>query len=281
MAHLEEIIRIFQDDKQAEYDFSKAPNLIKRKIGLETKFIDRNRLSKWKKAQNSFIDWTKDNNIFNNSYIKDGKLSFDSFFKERGPLNGDILDIGGGWGLYRQWWEPADTDIFVVHDPGIERFLEGPHQLHREYYSKAFSQPMVFVEGFGEELPYRDETFSYSIIASTLDHCIDPDRVLAEAYRCTKHYGSILVIQSCLSSQSGHGVNILGRAIKHLKNPAYLVAALSRRLLTPSHHLHHFKPNDIVLLLTKAQYTDVHSKIIPTSQDITSQNVYAFEARKL
>jgi SAM-dependent methyltransferase len=48
-----------------------------------------------------------------------------------------------------------------------------------------------FVQGIGEYLPFRDETFDQIIYASSLDHMIDPKRTLAEARRCLRPDGRI------------------------------------------------------------------------------------------
>jgi SAM-dependent methyltransferase len=246
-----------------------------------TELFEVSKSPKWRKAQSSFLHWTKNKNIFTEKYIGDGKTTFDALFKALGPLRGSILDIGGGWGLFRQWWEPTGSDIFIVHDPGVERFLQGPHELHRNYYERAFGLPMSFVEGFGEELPYEDEIFDTSIIAATLDHCLDPKKVISEAHRCLKPGGTLIVIQSCVSSQPlSNSLNIAKRLLKHLHNPVRFATVMADRLFQPDHHLHRFTSNDVALLLEHTGFSEVHINIVPTTQDITTHNVYAFETEK-
>jgi ubiquinone/menaquinone biosynthesis C-methylase UbiE len=271
---------LFKKDAQERFDFSEAPNLIRPKGDTDLSNIEKS--PKWIEAQQAFIHWTKDKNIFSKEYIESGKTTFDAFFKARGPLRGNILDIGGGWGLFRQWWEPAKHNFFIDHDPGIERFLLGPHELHREYFKKAFSLPMSFVQGFGEELPYNSAIFDTSVIAATLDHCLDPGKVISEAHRCLKSGGAILIIQSCTSSQPyGGSLNIAKRLFTHLKNPVRLAAVLKDRLSQPDHHLHHFTPAAMISLLEQAGFSEIHKKVVPTAQDVTARNVYAFEAKKM
>jgi SAM-dependent methyltransferase len=48
-----------------------------------------------------------------------------------------------------------------------------------------------FVQGIGEYLPFRDQTFDQILYASSLDHIIDPRRSLREAARCLKPTGHI------------------------------------------------------------------------------------------
>jgi SAM-dependent methyltransferase len=274
-----DIEKLFRKDEQIYFDFSQAPTLITRKERSNLTKPFKNESSRWDKAQRSFMCWTKDKKMFTREYIESGKEIFTTFFEERGYFQGNVLDIGGGWGLYRQWWEPSESSVFIVHDPGVERFVSGPHELHYVCYSRAFSFPMTFVEGFGEDLPYKDETFDTCLIAATLDHCVDPPKVLAEVYRCLKPGGTILVIQRCgfsrSQSRSAHP-HILKRVVKYIAHPKRLLSILYKRLFYREHHLHHFQPEDIILLLESIGLSNTNTSVVPGSK----QSIYAFEAQK-
>ncbi|MFC2057090.1 class I SAM-dependent methyltransferase [Chloroflexota bacterium] len=270
--------RYFKKDQQIHFDFSQAPALIKRKgkNALETIAFGRDDTSRWAKAQNSFLRWTSDQRAFTEQYIERGKKTYGTFFEKRGPLRGKIIDIGGGWGLYRQWWEPGESDIFIVHDPGVQRFLHGPHRLHQYYYQKAFSLPMTFVEGFGEDLPYESNIFDTCLIAVTLDHCINPQKVCSEAYHVLRPGGSILVIQSCNSpTLDSYHRHILKRLLQYLRHPKSILVTLSNLLFYPDRHLHHFSTMDIISLLEQSGFSKINVNIVPTTK-----NVYGFEAIK-
>lgn len=232
--------------------------------------------SRWSEAQDTFLEWTKDRRIFTEEYIERGKRTYDAFFKKRGPLRGNVLDIGGGWGLFRQWWEPGESDVFIVHDPGVERYLRGPYEFHRYCYQRAFSLPMTFVEGLGESLSYKNDVFDMCLIAATLDHCAEPQEVMAEAYRCLKPSGIMLVIQDCHASDiNGHRPHFLRRLFKHLHHPRHLLALARNRLYRPDHHLHHFSPTDVTSLLEQVGFSRIRTSTIPPTQD-----VFAFEGEK-
>ncbi|MBN1995836.1 MAG: class I SAM-dependent methyltransferase [Anaerolineae bacterium] len=254
-----------------------APLLVRRKE--ETKALKGKSLEEWAKAQRAFLRWTKDKKIFTEEYLQNGKKMYDLFFSEKGLLQGNVLDIGGGWGLFRQWWSPRETDVFIVHDPGLERFLRGPHPLHHVYYERAFNLPMTFVEGFGEDLPYNNETFDTCLVAAALDHCLDPEQVLAEMYRCLKKDGAILVIQHCHSAQPERRSPrppLPKRVLKHLRYPQRLPRMIYKFLFyRKDPHLHHFLLADITSMLEKVGYSEIRVDVVPTTE-----SVYAFQAKK-
>jgi len=189
-------------------------------------------------------------------------------------LKGDVLDIGGGWGLFREWWQPHRPGVYLVHDPGIERFCNGPSGLHLQLYSRAFSRPMTFVEGFGEILPYKNNIFDTCLVAATLDHCVDPSRVIKEAVRCLKVGGNLLIIQSFYDNDKDEIRTKPYDRSKFLNQPRRLIRVIYKRLFHADHHLHRFKSEDMSNLLSKTGY----SYTINTIPDI--KNVYALELLK-
>ncbi len=278
MRNKEDIRELFQKDKQAGFDFSQAPDLIRRKevTAQATDLFGKDDLSKWERAQHGFNHYTKVKSIFSREYVDANFVSFGSFFKERRYLKGNVLDIGGGWGLLRQWWEPSSSDIYIVHDPGVERFLRGVHKVHHDYYERAFSLPMTFVEGFGEELPYKNNVFNTCVIKSTLDHCITPEEVLAEAYRCLQTQGGdIIILQSCDTGEQSHQPHILTRLLKNLRYPKRFLSKIYHWLFYQVGHVQHFSRDDIVTLLEQAGFSKVRVSKVPKTQSI-----YAFEANK-
>lgn len=271
---VKDVIEIFKKDVRDKFDFSQAPGLIRNRNVLVLSGSD---MAGWATAQASFLKWTRSKRVFSEEYVKLGQESYNAFFLKRGPLQGNVLDIGGGWGLYRQWWEPTESDIFIVHDPGVDRFLQGAHQHHYYYYKKAFSRPMTFVEGFGEDLPYHDEIFDTCLMANALDHCLNPKQVFAQAYRCLKPGGAILIIQHCYSNQSQnqHRPHIIKRIVKHLFRPQNWINIFLNLFIYKDPHLHHFLAADISALLEGVGFKNMRVCVIPGLPDM-----YAFEAQK-
>jgi SAM-dependent methyltransferase len=183
-----------------------------------------------------------------------------------------VLDIGGSAGLYRQWWAPAgESDVYVVHDPApVTGELPDFYRLH---YPRAFALPATFVEGFGEDLPYRDGIFDTCFLVATLDHCAEPSRVLAEAWRCLAPAGEILVLQTCrlpgLPGRARYSLKLVGR------NPRRLLSKL-RRLLAgePEKHMHRFEVGALAAALAEESFADVRAS------GPIKKRVFAFQGRK-
>lgn len=271
------IKQLFKKEEIQFHDFSNN-KLIKSKEGENRlkRLFSKETIKKWADAQKVCLRWTKDKTIFPENYIEGSKLSYDAYFKKRGPLKGKLVDVGGGWGLFRQWWKPSKSDFYLVHDPGVERFLRGPHKLHYKHYKKAFSIPMNFVEGYGEKLPYKDKTFDTWINMAALDHCIDTDKVMQEAYRILKPKGTVIVIQRIheykVERKRGY---LLKRLFKHIFHPGRLMYIMYNRLVYKDEHLHHFEKKDMIDLLKRAGFSKVTATAIPNTE-----GNYSFEGRR-
>ena len=270
--------KLFKKEEQKLHDFSQGKNLIKSNEGVArlNKLFSNDIIKKWWDAQKVCLTWTKDKKIFPEDYVGSSKLAYDAYFKQRGLLKGKLVDVGGGWGLFRQWWKPGKSDFYIVHDPGIERFLRGPHKLHYKHYKKAFGLPMSFVEGYGEKLPYKNNLFDTWINMAALDHCIDTDMVMKEAYRVLKPKGTVIVIQRIHKHQVEHKkLYLLKRLLKHLPHPRRLLYIIYNRLVYKDEHLHHFEKEDMVDLLKRAGFSSITTTEIPNME-----NNFAFEGRK-
>jgi SAM-dependent methyltransferase len=93
-----------------------------------------------------------------------------------------------------------------VHFMSGERYAIDPHAtFFKENFSELIDPEVKFVDGMGEELPYKDSYFDAILIINVLDHCKDPDKVLQEIYRCLRSNG-ILILE----------VNIYGKVASAL-----------------------------------------------------------------
>ncbi|MCK4594084.1 methyltransferase domain-containing protein [bacterium] len=173
-----------------------------------------------------------------------------------------MLDVGGGWGLFRRWWCMDDDALFIVHDPALERFLTGPTPLYPGLYGEALERPMTFAAGFGEELPYRDGVFDEFVCAAVLDHALDPRRVLAEGLRCLKPVGNVLVIVQCTGMAGGERTLLRPfgrRLLRAFRHPLRALKRLFGGAKDP--HLHHFAEDGLKGLMASVGFTQIESRL--------------------
>jgi SAM-dependent methyltransferase len=98
----------------------------------------------------------------------------------------------------------------------------------------------AFVQGVGEYLPFRNETFDQILYASSLDHLIDPKRSLADAKRCLKPDGRInLWIDGLGAVEAAVPLSVwsryqtlIGKGIKSLSRHRWVSSIGMRRTLS-------------------------------------------------
>jgi len=91
-------------------------------------------------------------------------------------VTGRVLDIGGGQGHFTSIFTNASERIVV--DPLFEKIgvsLEG----------------ITGISCVGEQLPFQAKSFDFVILRNVVDHMLEPERLLREAYRVLKLGGKI------------------------------------------------------------------------------------------
>jgi SAM-dependent methyltransferase len=130
----------------------------------------RSKWDTWQKLQdNGLLSYTTAPEFNLSVGLREDALAFRSFCQPSGL----ILDIGCGPQAYSSYLPEVGQVVGI--DPLLGRQPRG----------------FAFVQGIGEYLPFRDETFDQILYASSLDHIMNPRRSLAEAVRCVKRGGKI------------------------------------------------------------------------------------------
>lgn len=227
----------------------------------------------WADKQAQLMRWTRDAAMFNEADVMFINSMYEAYFGRRGVLRGNVLDVGGGWGLFRQWWRPEAGEVFVVHDPGAERFMAQPPPTLRRVYAEGLARPVRFVEGFGEELPYADGSFDLVLIASALDHCADPARVMHETRRVLRGDGTLMVIQG-FDPEPGEarrpGTDLASRLVRVLADPRRLYRAIKQRILHRGEpHIHHFTRARLVELIATGGFANCREEILERTHGVS------------
>lgn len=145
-------------------------------------------------------------------------------------VTGRILDIGGGVGYYASLFENASQCIVV--DPLYDQIgikLNG----------------ITGISCAGENLPFPSDSFDFVILRNVVDHMLEPERLLREAYRVLKAGGKVYFM-----------VNIF---LAFLKPLFPLINILDKP------HPLHFIVNDVRRLLTKEVGVSIETERIAPS----------------
>ena len=174
------------------------------------------------------------------------------------PLVGQVLDVGGSYGLVRRFTQPGCELLVVDPWPGVlaqaDRFAKDPA------YRKVcpfIVEPFAFLCGYAEALPIADGQFDFVHMRSMLDHASDPSLALSEAHRVLKPAGRVIIGLSVSGSPTGSpalqpGIRgLLGSArLKYrLSGPMGLMKSVVRRVKSGEflhdHHIWHPSADDL------------------------------------
>ncbi len=120
-------------------------------------------------------------------------------FEKMGAL--DVLDLGAGTGwlsyrLAKRKHRPVAVDISVDGRDGL-----GAARHYKSAVNEFF--PLLMAEF--DNLPFADKQFDLAIFNSSLHYSTDYLKTLAEAKRCLKRSGCVIVLDSPIYRQSEHG----------------------------------------------------------------------------
>lgn len=181
----------FKPSAIKSYDFSKTNIVYSRQIKeLSKPFKNYNA---WCVYQFIYLVWNKWS-VFINSFNKNGQKNFEKnfnetlrvLFLENGYMEGNTLDLGGGCGSLMAYWRGSGQYRYFNQDPNVITYE----------YCLEENDTVIFVEGYAENLPYKNQVFDTVLIADALDHFADHERALQECNRILKPDGILLIVHS-------------------------------------------------------------------------------------
>lgn len=124
---------------------------------------------------------------------------FESHLLPSKPL--DILDLGAGcgWMSYRlslRGHRPVAVDVLTDDRDGLRA---------ARHYSDALEHPFPKFEAEFDRLPFADASFDLAVYNASLHYSSDYSRTLAEARRCLRPRGHIVVLDSPIYKLREHG----------------------------------------------------------------------------
>ena len=114
----------------------------------------------------------------------------------------NILDIGGGAGEHLLFVKAIPV-TYTILDPSPSIGIRA------QSFADENGVQLVTIEGRGEDIPFREESFDRVVITCVLLHAEDPAKMIREAYRVLKSGGTMSIY---LPSDPG----MLYRLIRHL-----------------------------------------------------------------
>jgi ubiquinone/menaquinone biosynthesis C-methylase UbiE len=114
----------------------------------------------------------------------------DPFANRLAEFSGRVLDVGGGHGILRRVL-PEAVDYISV-DPSLDWFDDAWDAVSDEF--ACFKQPLQFVRGIAEHLPFASGSFDGALSLWSLNHCADPRMAIAEIARVLKPGAVFLLV---------------------------------------------------------------------------------------
>ena len=145
-----------------------------------------------------------------------------------------VLSIGGGGNSRTHVYLSQRTNSLIVLNPGWWDLNTYPTNFN--------NIDIIKVRGIAENLPFRDFSISAVEIPSTLDHVVEPSKVVSEAFRVLSDHGKI-------------GITLGNQQSWYRK----LFEFLNLHFQDNHTHAHsfHFHPKDIEQLLVSAGFRNV------------------------
>lgn len=133
--------------------------------------------------------------------------SVKEIYQEEFNISGTILDVGGEQGSLKHFVDmDAPATNYCCIDPFVKLFeQDGPLPSNYVLAYPCLREPLNFVGGIAERLPFKSKTFDYVHMRSVLDHLHDPYMAMREVYRVLKPNGKLLIGLSVTGGESSLG----------------------------------------------------------------------------
>jgi ubiquinone/menaquinone biosynthesis C-methylase UbiE len=106
------------------------------------------------------------------------------------PVSGRCLDVGGNDGRLRAFLAPQQQ--YVSIDPYLSVIREPRSAQFKQVYP-FMDEPLNFMAAFAEHLPFSNQSFDVVHMRSVIDHFLNPELALREAFRVLNQDGSLIV----------------------------------------------------------------------------------------
>lgn len=198
--------------------------------------------SDWKKGQDHYEGWLlkyldkaeREENYYPEEQKRDAPMY------EKLTLEGRILDVGGNLGCIRKYMK-KDQEYCSI-DPFIDvyKLAEGKINMFKNY---PLQQPLDFIAGFAEFLPFVPSSFSTINMRSCIDHFFNPELSLLEANRVLNENGKLII---------GMTVNVNSAAITLKETVRKVLNVFTSKF--EDNHIWHPSKNELIDMCRKCGF---------------------------
>lgn len=208
----------------------------------------------------NYINWHEGQidyeDFYANSYLNESIENLKSELNQNAMLysnvdflNKNILDVGGGCGLLRAFLSGQKN--YVIIDPQVSVLLDSKKSYTLSRVYPFVHDPVDFVIGNAEFIPFKSNSFDIVHIRSAIDHFFDPQLAIYEAYRVLAKGGSLIMISSLENHSKYKFATILKSIIK----------ILLRKKKTHDHHSWHPNRENLRNLVTESGFSICSEKV--------------------
>ncbi len=177
-------------------------------------------LKKWHQVQSLYESFAR--KVCSNDDISCFLGQIDSvkeIYQEEFHLSGSVLDVGGSEGILRYFLNLRDpVNQYCSIDPFVEVVRDAQFQSNFVRAYPCLKEPLNFVAGIAERLPFLSKSFDYVHMRSVLDHFYDPYIALKETYRVLNPKGRLLIGLSVIGGESSLDGSKISRLRKKLRD---------------------------------------------------------------
>ncbi len=190
--------------------------------------------------------------------MKDQKKKYDNYFRRNGYFTGNVLDIGGNWGLWREWWNSEDGSYTII-DPLVDELPIIP-EFMVELYKSALTKQALSLNMIGEDIN-TIKKHDTVLLVSSLDHCMEPQKVVNNSANSLKSGGRMILVNSLEHDPEVkiRKISILTKIFRYAKSPRKILEKLKREKEKPQ-HLFHFTKNDLKEMVLKSGNMEIKNE---------------------
>jgi len=211
----------------------------------------------WQRGQADFESWS--------ARIADGSHE-DHAAQRRGledvyaaiPLAGRCLDVGGSDGRLRAFL--SQTQQYVSVDPYLA-VLREPRPTEFERVYPFMAEPLNFIAALAEHLPFLSQSFDVVHMRSVIDHFVNPELALREAFRVLRKDGSLIVGLTVEGGKTGRN-----SMRTQLKKSVKAVASVAFRRFG-DHHIWHPTYHELCELIAACGFRVDRTHLQETEND--------------